>query len=127
MTANEIRARFPQASAAFLARNAETGQADIQPDHSGQAPFVERHPGDGAVGEVQVQKGVGGHFLVRVEATRVRLIDEDNLCEKYHVDLLRYASGGALGDSPATTHIEVAQQKAGKGEPEEVRIEVFEL
>jgi hypothetical protein len=103
------------------------GQADIHPDGAGKVAKLERHPRHGAVGEVQVQKGVSRRILIRVTAIRTRLIDEDNLCEKYHVDLLRYASGGALGDSPATTHIEVAQQKAGKNEREEVRIEVYEL
>ena len=129
MNREQLAARFPNASPDLLARNAEAegGQADIQPDSSGKVAELERHPGHGAVAPVCVEKGISRRILIRVTAIRTRLIDEDNLCEKYHVDLLRYASGGALGDSPATTHIEVAQQKAGKGEPEEVRLEVFEV
>ena len=127
MTCDELKSKFPNASATFLARNSDSGDAGIQPGSSRQAPVLEQHSGDGGMGAVQVEGRLGKRLLVRVTATRTRLLDEDNLCEKYHVDLLRYASGGALGDSPATTHIEVAQQKAGPGEPEEVRLEVFEL
>jgi hypothetical protein len=102
------------------------GQADIRLDGAGKVAELERTVRNGAVGPVCVQKGIGRQLLVRVTSVRKRLLDDDNLAEKYHVDLLRY-SGIISGDSPATTRIEVAQQKAGKGEPEEVRIEVFEL
>lgn len=127
MNKDELKRRFPNATEQFLRLNAEAGEADIQPDDSGTPAIVERHPRDGAVGAVPVQKGTGRQILIRVTAVRTRLLDEDNLCEKYHVDLLRYASGGALGDSPATTRIEVRQEKAQAGEREEVRIEVYEL
>jgi hypothetical protein len=110
-----------------LSASGQSGQAGVQLDSAGPAAVVECHLGNGRMGAVQVEGRVGKRILIRVTATRTRLLDEDNLAEKYHVDLLRYASGGALGDSPATTHIEVAQQKAGPGEPEEVRLEVFEL
>ena len=116
-----LKERFPRASQAFLRLN-----ADVLPDDSGQAPKLERDSGDGALGAVQVQKRTGEHFLVRVTSIRKRLLDYDNLCEKYHVDLLRYA-GIILGDCPAETQIEVRQEKAEKGEPEEVRIEVFKV
>ncbi|HUD75555.1 MAG TPA: hypothetical protein VMQ76_10815 [Terracidiphilus sp.] len=126
MTANELIARFPHASSDLVRLNADAGQADIQPNSAGTPAVVEQHSCDGRMGAVQVEGRIGKRLLIRITATRTRLLDEDNLAEKYHVDLLRYASGGALGDSPATTHIEVAQQKAGPGEPEEVRLEVFE-
>ena len=126
ISADELRARFPNISADVLRRSASAGPTDIHVDSPRPAAVMERHSGDGAVGEIPIQGGLGKRFFVRVTAIRRRLIDQDNLCEKYHVDLLRYASGGLFGDSPATTRIEVTQQKAGKGEPEEVRIEVFE-
>jgi hypothetical protein len=96
-------------------------------DSAGEASELERHIGDGAVGTVQIQELAGKRFHVRVTAIRARLLDWDNLCEKYHVDLLRYASGKAFGDSPATTTIEVCQEKVEAGGREEVRIEVFEV
>jgi hypothetical protein len=128
VNAETLKSRFPNASPTFIRLNAtESGEVDIQPDGAGSVAELERHPGNGAVGKVPIQKAVGRRFHVRVTAIRTRLLDWDNLCEKYHVDLLRYASGGVFGDGPATTTIEVCQQKAQGGEPEEVRLEVFEL
>lgn len=73
----------------------------------------------------QVQVAACQRVLVRVTSVRTRLLDEDNLCEKYHVDLLRYA-GIISGDEAGKTKIEVAQRKARKGEKEHTLIEVFE-
>jgi hypothetical protein len=62
-------------------------------------------------------------FLVRVTSIRTRLLDEDNLCEKYHVDLCRYA-GIISGDEAGTAKIETSQRKAKKGEAEHTLIEI---
>ncbi len=78
------------------------------------------------MGKVSLQKGIGRQFLIRVTSIRKRLCDTDNLCEKYLVDLCRYA-GILPGDSPATTRIEVCQQKAEPKAAEETRIEVWEV
>jgi len=93
---------------------------------AGQAPKLERHAGDGALAAVQVQKRLGQKFLVRVTSIRNRLLDEDNLAEKFHVDLCRYA-GLIPDDRPGQTRIEVCQEKAEPGAAEEVRIEVYAL
>lgn len=87
---------------------------------------LERHSGDGTLGAVPVQGKLGGRVLVRITAFRKRLLDEDNLCEKYHVDLLRY-SGVIPADTPGAAKIEVRQEKVGPKEPERVLIEVFKL
>jgi hypothetical protein len=102
-------------------------QTRFQSESAGSAAVLERDSGDGAMGAVQVQARSVRRFHVRVTAIRTRLLDEDNMCEKYHIDLLRYASGGVFGDGPSTTTIEVCQEKAQAGEPEEVRLEVFEI
>lgn len=127
MNREKLKQLFPRISDDVLRLSTEAGQADIQPVDTGTPAKLERDIGDGTVGKVPVQKGVSGHFLVRVTAFRTRLLDEDNLCEKFHIDLLRYASGGAFGDAPGTTKIEVCQEKVKDGEREEVRIEVFEV
>jgi len=127
VNAGKLKQLFPRISRDVLRLSAEAGEADIQSHDPGPAPFMEPNPGDGAVGKVPVQKGTGRKFFIRVTAIRTRLLDWDNLCEKYHVDLLRYASAGVFGDSPATTQIEVRQEKAQAGEREEVRLEVFEV
>ena len=105
----------------------EAGKFDLHADDTGAAAKLERHTGHGAVAALRLQEKAGKHFLIRVTAIRTRLLDDDNACEKYHIDLLRYASGGALGDSPATTRIEVRQEKVEAGAREEVRLEVFEV
>lgn len=91
-----------------------------------EAPKLEPDPSHAALAAVQVQSRTGQKFLVSVTAVRTRLIDIDNLCEKYHVDLCRYASI-IPNDDPATTLIEVRQQKAGKGQEEFTRIEIYEI
>lgn len=92
----------------------------------GQASELERNSGHGALGAVQVQGRDTGRFLVRVTSYRKRLLDYDNLCEKYHVDCLRY-SGLIPGDAPGTTEIEVREEKIEPGAAERVRIEIFKI
>jgi hypothetical protein len=92
----------------------------------GQIAELERSVRHGTMGAVQVQAEAPRNVLVRVTAFRRRLLDEDNLCEKYHVDCCRYA-GVIHGDSPATTKIEVCQKKVGSKEREYVQIEIFKI
>ena len=82
--------------------------------------------GDAALDAEKVQGRFGQKFLVRVTSIRKRLLDEDNLCEKYHVDLCRYA-GIIPCDEADKVKIEVCQKKAGKADEEKTVIEVFEL
>jgi hypothetical protein len=49
-----------------------------------------------------------GRTIVRVVSYRRRLLDEDNLCPKYFIDGLRYASL-LQKDSPESCHIQIAQ------------------
>lgn len=131
MTSNEIRRRFPNASASLLAANADNPELPLE----GQAgrdsdaivrPELERSAGHGAVGKGKAKKGDSRRFLVRVTSIRRRLIDEDNLCEKYVVDCCRYA-GLLPSDDPGQTRIEARQRKAGKEEAEGTLVEIFQL
>lgn len=115
MTAAELRTRFPHASAQFIARNSSDGKAP--------ASKLEQSKPDAPSGADQPQARRAGKFLVRVKSFRRRLLDEDNLCEKYHVDCLRYA-GIIPTDAPGLCRIETTQQKVGKKEEERVEIEV---
>ena len=63
-------------------------------------------------------------FLVRIVTVRKRLLDEDNICEKFAVDQLRYF-GLIPNDNPAVTKIEVSQRKCRDGEPEHVEVEIL--
>lgn len=87
---------------------------------------LESNSGNAALDSKKVQGQSGQKFLVRITSFRKRLLDEDNLCEKYHVDLCRYA-GVLPDDAPGEVKIEVCQKKTGKEEPEKTLIEVFEL
>ena len=84
---------------------------------------LERNPCNEPLGTNEIQEYPGEKFLVRVTAIRKRLLDEDNLCEKYHVDLCRYA-GIISGDEAGKTKIETCQRKAKKGEAESTIIEI---
>lgn len=98
--------------------------SQLQAGHSGPAAVLESHPRHEPLATEEVQRPIGAKVLVRVESIRSRLLDEDNLCEKYHVDLLRYA-GVIPGDTPDEIKIEVRQRKAQKGEQERIVIEVW--
>lgn len=119
MTNDQLNELLANASASTRQLNLPTGGA-------GTVAKLEHHSGDAAVGPVQVQTGNSPRFLVRVTTRRSRLVDEDNLCEKFVVDLLRYA-GVIPDDAPGTTKIEVAQQKTRKGQDEVVTLEVYEI
>jgi hypothetical protein len=61
--------------------------------------------------------GDSGKLLIRVKSLRRRLLDEDNLVEKWHVDALRYA-GVLYSDAPDKAKIEVSQEKVTTKEEE---------
>jgi len=110
---HELKRLFPNASAGFLAANTRP------------AAVVERAAGQRTLAAVKAEKPDSGRFLVRVTSRRRRLLDEDNLAEKFHVDCCRYA-GIIPGDAPECASIEVRQEKVGKGEQEETLIDIYE-
>lgn len=91
--------------------------------HSPTAPVVERRARSRALAKSKAQKGDTRRFFVRVTSYRVRLLDEDNLCEKYGVDCLRY-SGILPGDSAAEARIVTSQEKVSRKEEERTTYEI---
>ncbi len=129
MTGDELKSAtgFDEcADGVWRKRKGVSSGTDIQRGGGWKIAELERRVRDGALVEAQAKKIAPRNVLVRVTSFRTCLLDEDNLCEKYHVDLCRYA-GIIHGDSPATTRIEVAQAQVKRGEREYVRIEVFKL
>lgn len=134
MNERELRLRFPRASASFIAANSEDPEFRLEIEGEGDSkgkaapvhPKLEHRSGDGTLVAGQAQERHTGRFLVRVTSVRRRLIDEDNLCEKYVVDCCRYA-GLLPDDNPGRTKIEVCQKKAGKEESEHTLIEIFAI
>jgi len=87
---------------------------------------LEQRAGHEPLETPQVKEGDSAKFSVIVTSYRRRLLDEDNLCEKYHVDALRYA-GILPSDDPATTHITVKQVKVATKAQERTEISVTEI
>ena len=116
VTRNELTRRFPKASQSFIKANLCAGDA-------WEAAKLESNPSHAPLEAKEVQRPIGERFLVSVTSVRKRLLDEDNLCEKYHVDLCRYA-GVLPSDTPEQTSIKVSQRKCAKGEEEKVEITV---
>lgn len=89
-------------------------------------PELERDTCHEPLETAPVQKGASGKVLVLLTSFRRRLLDEDNLCEKYHVDCCRYA-GLIRADDPGSAKIQICQEKVGSGQAEFVRIEITPL
>ncbi len=119
MTRDELKRRYPNASESFI-------RANLDADDSGAVAKLEPDSSNATLDAEKVQRPIGERFFVRVTSRRKRLLDEDNLCEKYHVDLCRYAKM-LPDDAPDKLKIEVAQIKCAKGEPEETVIEIYQL
>lgn len=132
MNPDDIKRLFPNASRSVLAANLD------HPEFPGIRASKQKEADDAVCPELEPSNRVGilpkgkakkadtRRFLVRVTSIRSRLIDEDNLCEKFVVDCCRYA-GLLPGDGPGQTKIEVSQRKVGKEEPESTLVEIFEL
>lgn len=93
---------------------------------SGTVAVVESVVGNKPLGQDEIQKTGESRFLVRVISVRKRLLDEDNLAEKFLVDCCRNA-GLIPDDAPEFCKIEVAQRKVQDNEPEHVIIEIENL
>lgn len=125
MTSEKLKQLYPNASPAFIRLNAtDAGKARVQIDGAGKAPFLERDTWDAALQAPLAKKAPFDRVLIVVTSYRRRLLDQDNLCCKYIIDLCRYA-GIISGDSPGAAEIKVAQEKLGPKEPERVTIEIY--
>jgi hypothetical protein len=88
------------------------------------ATKLERRPGDVPVAASPAQETHPGRRQISVVSRRVRLLDEDNLCEKYHVDALRYA-GVIPDDRPQDVSIHVTQERVASYAEEETVITIL--
>ncbi len=110
----DLKQLFPHGSKEFFS---------INPDSSSPNPIVERGDANEPMGTDKAKKGNTGKYVVRVTGYRVRLLDEDNFCEKFHVDALRYA-GIIPSDAPDKAHIIPLQKKVEKKTQEKTLIEI---
>jgi hypothetical protein len=122
VTKNEILRRFPGASPAFIARN-----ADPEPVGGLQNTLAQPHPRP-LVARPDDRKATSPTCrLSRVTITsyRRRLIDIDNLCggSKFLIDALRYAKL-IPDDSPEHITLEVRQEKVAQKSQEGTLVEI---
>ena len=123
MNPHQILRLFPNASRATIAANAaDYGQPHADGDR--QAAELEPSAQPRALAAGTIEEKDTKRIFVRIESVRRRLLDEDNLCEKYHVDCCRYA-GLLPADSPDKVSIQATQRKAEKGEAEHIKIEII--
>jgi hypothetical protein len=120
VTLDQLIARFPHVSRSVLALNASDCPRGLAP-----SPVVERDPSDGTLAASKVKTADTGRFLVRVTSYRRRLLDEDNLSEKYFCDCCRYA-GLIPDDAPDKTKIEVTQERVKTKAEERTVVEIIE-
>lgn len=95
-------------------------------DDEAPSTVVECPAGDGTLATPKTEASHTGRFLVSVTSYRRRMLDEDNLSEKYFCDLCRYA-GIIPDDSPDRTQIKVSQIKVASKEEEKTVVEVYYL
>ena len=123
MNPHTIRRLFPNASKSIIEANA-ADYGKPYADDSGADAALERNSCNAPLEKKKIQGRTGASFLVRVTSVRKRLADEDGLCEKYFVDLCRYA-GIIFDDAPGVCKIETSQRKVEKSEEEHTLIEIF--
>lgn len=140
---------------AFNAKNSKSHEVR-KPLDTGNQPAEPQHPvRDGPFSSLEVQEERAAHILAIAQAAwgstgadpdvpggdpakkktrwfvhitdyRERLIDEDNLCEKYIVDCLRYC-GKIPQDDPATCKIYTTQRKVTNPKDVGIHVEIIEL
>tara|TARA_R110000868_G_scaffold53684_1_gene168302 strand:+ start:419 stop:754 length:336 start_codon:yes stop_codon:yes gene_type:complete len=110
---NDLATTFPNASPDFLARN------------SRQIAKLERPARDAPLDKGKGQKGTAGSVHIRFTSIRKRLLDPDNISEKWTLDALRFANI-ICGDEPDKITLETTQRKIKHGEEEKTLIEVFQ-
>ena len=116
MNPDDIRRLFPNASASLLAANAQD---------SGATPVVECPIGSRPLAAGEAQKADSSRLHIRIVSVRKRLLDPDNLSEKWILDCLRYC-GAIRGDEPDKITLETTQRKAAKGEEEHTLVEIWD-
>lgn len=134
---------FPQASEEFILANlpqseprgalagvveparAKSHEQDNRAKGSRKTAKLERPSGNGTLGTNQGQEAGSGRLHIRFESVRKRLLDPDNIAEKWLLDALRF-SGVLQGDEPDKITLETTQRKCEKGEEEHTLIQIFE-
>ena len=117
MNREEILKLYPNASESFI-------RANLEVNCSGPTSILERTSGDESLAAHQGEERATGKLHIRFVSVRKRLLDPDNLSEKWLLDCLRYCRV-IQGDEPEKISVETTQRKATKKEKEHTIIEIY--
>ena len=92
-------------------------------NNTGATSKLEQDTRHGTLAEKPTETHSTGRVHIRFESVRKRLLDPDNICEKWTLDCLRYI-GVIRGDEPDKITLETTQRKAEKGEEERTEITI---
>ena len=92
-----------------------------QTNYPRQAPKLEQDSRNGPLAAKPIEAPMPGRVHIRFESVRKRLLDPDNISQKWALDCLRYI-GVIRGDEPDKITLETTQRKAAKGEEEHTEI-----
>lgn len=104
---------------ALLKRNPK-----LHPEDTRQSSKLEQDHKNEQVEFSQVKEGNTFKGLICITDVRKRLLDDDNLAEKFHVDCLRYEKI-IQGDSTGYFRIFTTQRKCTKEESPHTLIEIY--
>lgn len=110
MTREQLLAKFPNASPEFIRLNSD-------PARGNPTAVVEHGDANARRAETPAIDRNTERFIVRIVSVRKRLLDPDNICEKFLIDGLRYA-GLISNDDPGKITLETSQRKTERGEKE---------
>ena len=123
LTADQLRARFPNASAQFIAANSRPALAPrLRPSIAQPAS-----PNEPLAADLRKKAG-GGRAHVSIDRRSLNLLDKDNLygSVKFLCDALRYA-GLIADDDPESIELTVTQRRVGTRKETGTLVEVVTL
>ncbi len=99
------------------------GVNEANPHHPRPTPKLECAALDGSLEAGKGKETGPSRVHIRFTSVRKRLLDPDNLSEKWLLDCLRYCRI-IRGDEPEKITLETTQRKAAKGEEEHTLVEI---
>jgi len=97
--------------------------ANHNPNDTRTPAKLEQDTWHGSLAKKPIETHTTSRVHIRFESVRKRLLDPDNICEKWTLDCLRYI-GVIRGDEPDKITLETTQRRASKGEEEHTEITI---
>ena len=97
--------------------------ANHNTNDTGTPAKLEQDTRHGSLAKKPIETHTTSRVHIRFESVRKRLLDPDNICEKWTLDCLRYI-GVIRGDEPDKITLETTQRRASKNEEEHTEITI---